>query len=148
GDEIALDMNGNSVVSSYTHGNKLIQSSAYGWYLYNAHGDVVQLADDSGAVTHDYEYDPFGNERVSNASENPYRFCGEYYDVESGYVYLRARYYDPELGRFVNEDPALDGDNWYVYCGNDPVNNVDPSGLLAFPAQIHNQVVACGRSRL
>jgi|GEM_PF-5733603 len=102
GDEIALDMNGNSVVSSYIHGNKLIESG-YGWYLYNAHGDVVQLADDSGDVTHDYDYDPFGVERGSNAGENPYRYAGEYFDTESGYVYLRARYYVPGLGRFVSE---------------------------------------------
>ena len=43
-------------------------------------------------------------------------------------AYLRARYYDPELGRFLTEDPAQDGLNWYVYCANNPVNFVDPSG--------------------
>ena len=62
------------------------------------------------------------------ADDNPYRYCGEYFDNETGYVYLRARYYAPTLGRFISEDTAKDGYNWYVYCGNDPVNYVDPSG--------------------
>jgi uncharacterized protein RhaS with RHS repeats len=44
-------------------------------------------------------------------------------------VYLRARYYDSTIGRFINEDPALDGLNWYIYCGNNPIMFIDPSGL-------------------
>ena len=44
-------------------------------------------------------------------------------------AYLRNRYYDPSIGRFTTEDPVKDGDNWYVYCGNNPVNAVDPWGL-------------------
>ena len=67
---------------------------------------------------------------------NPYRYCGEYCDDETGYVYLRARYYDPYLGRFISEDTAKDGYNWYVYCGNDPVNYVDPSGHFALTAML------------
>ena len=59
-----------------------------------------------------------------------FRYCGEYYDREIEQIYLRARYYDPSLGRFTQQDPAMaDGNNWYVYCGNNPVINVDPSGL-------------------
>jgi len=77
---------------------------------------------------HNYDYDAFGNQRAGNSGANPFRYCGEYFDSESGYIYLRARYYDPSIGRFVSEDPAFDGDNWYVYCGNDPVNRIDPSG--------------------
>ena len=50
-------------------------------------------------------------------------------DDESGLIYLRARYYDPGLGRFISEDPIKDGMNWYVYCGGDPVMFIDPSGL-------------------
>ena len=129
-DEIALDLNGTTVISSYIHGHKLITSD-YGWYQYNAHGDVVSLADDSGYVTRNYDYDPFGVQISYNAGadNNPYRYSGEYYDAESGYTYLRARYYDPAIGRFISEDPAFDGFNWYTYCENDPVNYHDPSGL-------------------
>ena len=46
-------------------------------------------------------------------------------------AYLRNRYYDPSIGRFTTEDPVKDGDNWYVYCGNNPVNAIDPWGLDA-----------------
>jgi RHS repeat-associated protein len=49
-------------------------------------------------------------------------------DAETDLVYMRARYMDPALGRFVSEDPAMDGANWFVYAGNDPVGNVDVDG--------------------
>ena len=55
---------------------------------------------------------------------------GVYFDTETGNIYLRARYYDPSVGRFISEDPAEDGFNWYVYAGNNPVMFVDPSGLV------------------
>ena len=130
GDEIALDIRGSSAVS-YIHGEKLI-TSTYGWYLYNAHGDVTALTNASGNITKNYEYDAFGNQETldSNGTDlNPYRYSGEYYDTESGYTYLRARYYDPSIGRFVNEDPIKDGTNYYIYAYNNPVNLIDPSGL-------------------
>jgi len=138
-DEIALDLNGTTVISSYIHGHKLITSD-YGWYQYNAHGDVVSLADGSGYVTRNYDYDPFGVQIGCNAGadNNPYRYCGEYYDAESGYTYLRARYYDPAIGRFISEDPAFDGFNWYTYCENDPINNIDPTGMWGY--RIHRNM--------
>ena len=61
--------------------------------------------------------------------ENPLLYCGEYYDAESGFIYLRNRYYDPSIGRFITEDPVRDGTNWYVYCENNPVMFIDRSGL-------------------
>ncbi len=60
----------------------------------------------------------------------PFGYRGEYKDSETGNIYLRARYYSPNIGRFTTSDPAkADGYNWYSYCGNDPVNFVDPWGL-------------------
>ena len=60
---------------------------------------------------------------------NPFRYCAEYYDGESEFIYLRARYYSPDLQRFISEDPIRDGNNWYAYCGNNPIMIVDPLGL-------------------
>lgn len=57
------------------------------------------------------------------------RYCGEYYDAETSLIYLRARYYNPSIGRFISVDPIKDGTNWYVYCSNNPIAFVDPSGL-------------------
>ena len=52
-------------------------------------------------------------------------------DAETGNIYLRARYYDSEIGRFISEDPAEDGLNWYAYCRNDPVMYFDSTGEAA-----------------
>ena len=138
-DEIAMDMNGYKIVSSYIYGVNLIKS-AYGWYLYNSHGDVTALTDSSGNIVRNYDYNAFGVQKtnIDAVDQNPYRYCGEYYDTESGYTYLRARYYDADTGRFVSEDSANDGNNWYVYCGNDPVNMADPTGMWG--AKIHQEI--------
>ena len=62
-------------------------------------------------------------------TENPFKYCGEYVDEETGFVYLRNRYYDPSIGFFTTIDPAMDGVNWYAYCGNNPTSYKDPHGL-------------------
>ncbi len=114
-------------------------------YLYDGHGSVIGLDnvddydydEDGNVIDHNngdrYDYDAFGNLRsVTGETYNPFRYCGEYLDAESGLIYLRNRYYDPQTGRFITEDPAKDGTNWYVYCGNNPVMFVDPSGLDSY----------------
>jgi RHS repeat-associated protein len=127
----------------YTRGINLIKSSVY-YYLYNAHGDVVQLADDNGEVTKDYRYDAFGVEIGKDENDaNPWRYCGEYFDVETGTVYLRARSYSPRTGRFMTEDIVRElarelpngtkaddplSLNWYTYCHNNPITYFDPTG--------------------
>ena len=98
------------------------------YYIKNIHGDVVGVTDESGNVINDYYYDAFGNEQNVTNDNNPFRYAGEYYDEESGNLYLRNRYYDSSIGRFITEDPAKDGLNWYIYCENNPVNFVDPNG--------------------
>ena len=67
--------------------------------------------------------------------DNPFRYRGYYYDTETGFYYLNARYYNPEWGRFISADPVLDassavGCNLFAYCGNDPVNRSDHSGAF------------------
>jgi len=100
------------------------------YYGKNIHGDIVELYDEDGEYVRDYRYDAFGNQKTSNPGDtNPFRYAGEYYDKETGLIYLRNRYYDTRTGRFITEDPIRDGLNWYVYCENNPVMFVDPSGL-------------------
>ena len=96
---------------------------------------MVQLADGTGTVTKSYAYDAFGNEKNINASDtNPFRYSGEYYDSETGTIYLRARYYEPSIGRFLSEDSYTGNANdplslnLYTYCHNNPIIYDDPSG--------------------
>ena len=103
-------------------------------YLHNAHGDVTLITNVSGTVLWKYEYDAFGVEKEiagqdSSQDMNPFRYCGEYFDKENGSIYLRARYYNPKLGRFITQDPINDGLNWYTYCNNSPLMHWDPSGM-------------------
>jgi len=88
----------------------LINSLHHGFYLSNGRGDVVQRTDRYGNLTHTYQYDAFGNEifhlhEYEPYSNNPFRFGGEYWDWERGEYYLRARSYNPRLGRFTQPDP-------------------------------------------
>ena len=117
--------------TTYFFGLHLVSSDDYK-YVLNAHGDVVALVNASGIVTKRYEYDAFGVELNPDETDtNPYRYCAEYFDIESGTIYLRARYYSPNHGRFTQLDPARDGLNWYAYCYNNPVTFIDPSGEMA-----------------
>ncbi|MBP3505766.1 MAG: hypothetical protein J6K43_05115, partial [Lachnospiraceae bacterium] len=100
------------------------------YYHFNGHGDTSSITDGNGTTLRNYVYDAFGNvENLHDLDTNPFRYCGEYYDAETGFIYLRARYYAPEIGRFISEDPIRDGLNWYTYCENNPVMFVDPWGL-------------------
>lgn len=122
----------NGTVTKYIRGLQLIsskQGSNECFYTYNGHGDVVQLTSGTGAITKQYSYDAFGVETDKTDNDtNPFRYCGEYYDEELGYTYLRNRYYDNNTGRFISEDPVRDGGNWYSYCAGEPLMHVDPSG--------------------
>jgi len=105
-------------------------------YQFNPHGDVTAVINmTTGQAVESYSYDPYGNvtttTHVTGGIDNPFLYCGEYYDEESGLYYLRARYYDPELGRFLTEDPIHDGINWYVYANNNPLMYLDRFGLAA-----------------
>jgi RHS repeat-associated protein len=108
------------------------------YYLYNGHGDVVQIVDRNGNVVNNYKYDEWGNILESNETiSNPFKYAGEIYDEETGLYYLRARYYDPALGRFLNED-SVEGQvnnplslNLYTYCYNNPLIYIDPTGNTA-----------------
>jgi RHS repeat-associated protein len=83
-----------------------------------------------GEIESFYEYDAFGAiRRKSEEIKNRILYTGQQYDQETGQYYLRARFYNPVVGRFLQEDVYRgDGLNLYAYCGNNPVNYYDPSG--------------------
>ena len=111
------------------------------YYVLNAQGDVVRIVDGSRNVVASYSYDPWGKLLSSSgtlADINPLRYRGYYYDAETGFYYLQSRYYDPEIGRFINADSYASTDatgllstNMFAYCENDPVNKSDPDGEVA-----------------
>ena len=116
------------------------------YYRRNAQGDVTAIYDAQGTLKVEYAYDAWGNCTVtygishSLARINPIRYRGYYYDRETGFYYLNARYYNPEWRRFISPDSTkyLDpenpnGLNLYAYCYNDPVNYADPNGHEALP---------------
>ena len=141
GDQMVMELSkGGAVQKRYIRGNDLVyadkgENTEKTYYVTDMHGNVVQLLDESGNVTKTYEYDSFGNEvKPEKKDENPYRYCGEYYDKETEEVYLRARYYEPGVGRFITRDTYTGESDeplslhLYTYCENDGVNAWDPSG--------------------
>jgi RHS repeat-associated protein len=101
------------------------------YFVSDGRGNVVGLVDSTGTSVARYRYRPFGDSAAAVASVgNAYRFAGRELDGETGLYYNRARYYDPQVGRFISQDPiGLDGGiNPYSFAGNDPVNARDPSG--------------------
>ena len=120
-----------NILNEYIRGMNLIKNENDDYFIYNAHGDVTSLTDDLGIVTKTYDYDAFGVEINPDAEDtNFWRYCAEYWDVETETIYLRARRYNPRSGRFTQVDVAMDGLNWYTYCGSDPINFRDPTGYL------------------
>ena len=122
----------------YTRGDELISQECDGkksYYVYDGHGSVRALADESGKVTDTYVYDAFGNliSSVGN-TRNDFLFAGEQFDPVTGLYYLRARYMNPSVGRFITMDSyegSIDDPvslHKYLYANANPVSNSDPSG--------------------
>ena len=141
GDQVVMELSeGGKVQKRYIRGNDLVYADKGDemektYYVTDTHGNVVQLLDETGNVTKTYEYDSFGNEvNPDKKDENPFRYCGEYYDKETEEIYLRARYYQPSVGRFITRDTYTGESDeslslhLYTYCENDSVNAWDPSG--------------------
>ncbi|MDF9858682.1 RHS repeat-associated protein, partial [Paenibacillus sp. PastF-1] len=97
----------------------------------------VQIVDKSGAIVNSYAYDEWGNiTSQTEGIQNSFKYTGEIYDEETGLYYLRARYYDPSIGRFINEDTyegQIDNPlslNLYTYVHNNPLIYTDPTGHM------------------
>ena len=132
------------------------------WFEKNLQGDIVAVYNESGTKVYTYQYDAWGNCTISTESGtttiqkrivrtiNPFRYRGYYYDTETGFYYVSSRYYDPEVGRWINADGFVStgqdiiGHNMFAYCGNNPVNRKDPTGQFWITALIVATVaVAC-----
>ncbi|MGN0463440.1 MAG: RHS repeat-associated core domain-containing protein [Acutalibacteraceae bacterium] len=135
----------NDIYFFYDRNNELVGFKYSGnnyFYVKNAMGDITDIADSSGAVVASYSYDPWGKvtsvsgSNLAIANLNPFRYRSYYYDDDIGMYYLQSRYYDPEVGRFINCDDVnyigyaetINSYNAFAYCENDPVNYSDLYG--------------------
>ena len=149
GTQILAQKTGSTTLSFFydQQGNRVAMadsSNHFYYYIYNLQGDVIALADAStGKLAATYTYDAWGKCTVTNASgytigtQNPFRYRGYYYDTETSLYYLQSRYYDPEVGRFINADAFASTDisspistNMFAYCENNPVMRDDHSGEI------------------
>ncbi|MGG1264994.1 RHS repeat-associated core domain-containing protein [Brevibacillus laterosporus] len=112
-----------------------VESQKQGYYYTNAHDDIVEIKDKAGQTLNKYECDLWRNvESKQEKMSNPFLYAGELYDEESGLIYLRVRYYDPNDGRFITEDTykgQVDNPlslNRYTYTENNPIRYIDPTG--------------------
>jgi RHS repeat-associated protein len=147
---VLAETNGSPNISAYyVYGLGLISNilpdgTAY-YYHYDSRGSTVALTDGSQNITDAYSYNSFGNMLNSNGSTpNPFKYVGRYglMDEGNGLEFVRARYYAPDLGRFITKDPLTgkDGDsqslNRYVYALNNPVRLIDISGFSALEGKV------------
>ena len=108
-----------------------------------------------------YEYNAWGEHTVTDTSgislgtKNPFRYRSYFYDTETKLYFLKTRYYDPEIGRFINMDSidyadpeSINGLNLYAYCGNNPVMGYDPDGTIDFGKIFAASVIVIGASLL
>lgn len=105
-------------------------------FLSDGLGSTLDLTDSTGTVQQTYTYNPYGSTSASgNTTTNSYEYIGRETDA-TGLYYFRARYYNPNTGRFISEDPAGfagSGPNLYEYADDDPIDRNDPSGLCSNP---------------
>jgi RHS repeat-associated protein len=106
-------------------------------------GSVRALTDAAGAITDTAAADPWGVAGTgAGSSAQPFGYTGEQRDLETGFMHLRARAYDPSTGRFQQRDPVAGAGrvpttlNRYAYVLNNPVNHIDPSGMILVPALV------------
>ncbi len=135
----------NTITRYYIHGAGLMAMVTTGndlyCYHFDATGHTVALTDADKQTVNSYAYSPFGAlAGGTEAIPQPFKFVGQHgvMNEPNGLYYMRARYYDPRVGRFISEDPlGFDGGdvNLYAYVGNNPMMLVDPWGLCRSPVK-------------
>ena len=147
GTNIIEQRTGDTVLHFHYDSNDEIIGFTYGendyFYVKNSMGDITGITDINGNLVASYTYDAWGkvlDEELTAIGElNPFRYRGYYYDSDIQMYYLQSRYYDPEVGRFINSDDvnfigATGSEisyNPFAYCENNPVNDSDPSGTIS-----------------
>jgi len=126
-------------ISEYVYGTDMLAMSSGGWLFFHTDGlgSTRAITNPGGTVTERYSYDAFGGERSHmGSSTQPFTYTGEQVDPEAGFIFLRARYYDPMGGRFINRDQfkgvmaSIQTLNRYLYTINNPIKANDPSGMF------------------
>jgi RHS repeat-associated protein len=137
-----------SVVARYSQGASfdeplaMLRSATTSFYEEDGLGSVTSLSSGTGVLAQTYTFDSFGNQTASSGSlTNPFRYTARELDSETGLYFYRARYFDPQTGRFLSEDPVgfSVGNNFYVYVLNNPVNLIDPVGLAPWPYDLYEK---------
>ncbi|MDE7272603.1 MAG: hypothetical protein K2N95_06005 [Lachnospiraceae bacterium] len=153
GDEVVAEEKDSSVIR-YIRGYDLIASDAesartYYHYASDEMSSITHVAEGTDVRNH-YEYDAWGNTTTCEETvENSFRFNGQQYDPITQQYYLRARFYNPVIARFTQEDTYRgDGLNLYAYCANNPVYYEDPSGHMpACMKAAYDKALAEGKSK-
>ena len=143
---VVLQESGPDGQITYARGIGLIEefSSSFNYFYHpDGLGSTIALTNSRGEPEAAYVYDVWGNAILSTSDDvgtrNKFRFTGEALDPETQLLYLRARYYDGTVGRFISQDPLLAFTNRYSYSLNSPLRFIDPSGLAGEPVTSFNE---------